>query len=210
MSNANYQRSFVAVAALSAIAPGATTPVPALPSGASPNGVIGHSTSVGVPCWYDTVSPAQWRGFGMRTCVLAADITTAAGALGNAAGMALAVKSNTSYAFKFFVRYRSNNVAAGIGLAIGTLAFSTQDYTVRIAAAAAGLGPPVEGTRRAANVVATSFTVDIINSNLLATVEGLITTGATSGNIQLRWLSSDGVSTITMRAGSGGYLQVVA
>ena len=192
-----------------AIFPGAT------PGGGAPDpgygGAPGFGFTVNEPAWYDAAfSGGLWRAYGPKTCKLAADITTTGGALANATGMALPVRASTTYGFSFDVRFRTSNVAASIGLAIGTILGASMEYDIDIQTIMTGAAAPVSGSRRAANVAVTAAATDSTTANMRATVSGVFTTSTTTGNIQLRWLSSDGVSTITMKANSGGSLQILS
>ncbi len=135
--------------------------------------------------------------------LLAADLApNSAIALADATGLSFAVLANTYYRFKFWVVFQSAATTTGIQLSVNAPASSVLAYncTIPISATTAVLG-----FRRAANVASIGTGVDVVASNLLAIVEGIVRPTA-GGVLMLRYSSEIAASAVTIKAGSCGEL----
>lgn len=137
--------------------------------------------------------------------VLGGDISSSVTALGDATGLSFAVTSGVRHRFCFWVVFRSAALTTGIQLSVNAPAATLLAYNAIIPITAT---TQVLGNRRAVNVASVGTGVDVVNSDLLATVEGVIVPSA-SGTLALRYSSEVAASAVTMRAGSHGELVIL-
>jgi hypothetical protein len=126
----------------------------------------------------------------------------------NATGLSLAVAANTAYTFSYYVLYQSAATTTGIGLGVTTPS-GTISYTVATPGAAAdGLSALWTGWGTASDDAVVSTATPTAGTTYVAHVYGVVHTGATAGNLQLRLRSEVALSTVTVKADSWGALEV--
>lgn len=182
-----------------AIALGATTPVP---------GGVGArrwSTTTGCELVWDGsawIVPAE----GVQRVLLGTDRTQSTVSPADVTGLSFSVVSGVTYTFYFWVVFQTAAQATGIQLALNGPATSLLVYNVGIPIASTS---QVIGRRRGYDVLSTGSAVDAANSNLLATIEGVITPSA-DGTLIVRYASEIAASAVTVKAASGGVLRVLS
>lgn len=144
-----------------------------------------------------------------QTVRLVGDLTAITTTLANATGLAFTVNAGITYQFRFLVVFRANT-SVGIKLGVTTPAFTTFSGKVRIPVDNSSVTGEVQGNLTSSGDSVLSSTVNIINTNYLSVIEGTIKPSA-SGTLQLQYaLGGGGVGTVTVKANSGGTLQMVA
>lgn len=138
-------------------------------------------------------------------CSIPADIETTGTVFVNAAGLALDVAANSTYKFDFIVVFRTAALTTGLGLAVtGPASPMTFAYQREIPTTTAAINALQAFTDDGS--AAPTASIDVANADRMATVCGVIKTGASAGVIQLRFKSEVNASKVILRAGSGGAL----
>ena len=143
------------------------------------------------------------------TVTLGADISPAftRTTVSNATGLSFAVAPDTTYSFRFEVLFRSAATTTGLKVAVTCPASpATFSYKARIPAAADGVAGEFQGWGTTSGDVITATGVQAANTTYLATVEGVLRTGAAGGTLQLQVGTEVNASAITIKAYSGGTL----
>jgi len=148
-------------------------------------------------------------GGGGSFALLVADQSTTASTLTSVTDVAFALLPNTTYTFKFWVVFRSSSSSNGIRIGLTFPAVVRFAASVSIPIAADGTSAEFHGwlTSSGDQVVGTS--VQASNTDYVAIVEGTIRVSA-AGNIQLAFGSETSGTTITVRLGTVGQLQLAA
>ena len=132
---------------------------------------------------------------------LSADQQSTVTALADVTGLSVPVTAGVSRRFRFDVVFRTAATTTGIGLALTYPAASTFAATARIPIGADGAGGELQGWVTSSGDAVVGTGVQAINTDYLATVEGVIVPTAT-GVVQLRFRSEIAASAVTVRAGS--------
>ncbi|MGH8235405.1 MAG: hypothetical protein ACREXP_00095 [Steroidobacteraceae bacterium] len=147
------------------------------------------------------------NGTGVVGVKLTADLAAVtATALADATGLSFSLTANRYYAFRFYIRFQSAATTTGAQFAINAPANTFLNYRVRTSLTAAAAGAATERTARAVNVGTASASADAINSDLLATIEGVIKP-TSNGTLIVRQATEVASSGITVKAGSCGILE---
>jgi len=156
----------------------------------------------GLPAWAD--APA---GGGPAVVRTTADVQNTATSYIDATGLSFSLAANTTYVFQFFVRFQTVATTTGINLSInGPASPAFVIFMVVTAATATTLW----GTcRRAYDTGAATTGVDLANADVLATITGLIRTGASGGTLIVRFASEVAGSAVTIKAESSGILHTI-
>ncbi len=160
-----------------------------------------------------TFSPAAIAGLANSPTTLGSDQTRTANSFANVTGLSLAVAASTKYYFEFIVIWTTNGQPTGVPKFSATVPASPTAVVImsEIINDTTGRGTDNLETEMAiagdGNTAAVSA-IDV-NTNAWARVYGWLSNGSNAGNIQLRFASADGTSTITVKAGSFGRLQTL-
>ncbi len=132
-----------------------------------------------------------------------ADQSTTSTTVSNVSGMAFSLRANTEYKYECDVVFRTAATTTGIGLGFSVPSgFSMLSYTANIPVAADGTGGIMSGWGTANNDMIIGTGVQAANTDYSARVYGTVRTGGTAGNLQLRFRSEIGSSSVTVRTGS--------
>lgn len=143
-----------------------------------------------------------------RRVRLTVDRTNSTTSLADATGLSFAVEANKTYAFDFYIRWRSAATTTGIQLSINApasptaLVFHIETPTSTTAIA--------DSVRRAADTGAATSGIDTQNADTFAKITGLLINGANAGTLIIRFASEVDASTVTIKAGSVGVLRPVS
>ena len=144
--------------------------------------------------WIDLVPEPR-----LSTVRLAADVTNSTTTLANATGLAIALVANSTYAIDARVMFQT--AAANTGLRLTQTVPSGATHVAQWNTPTS-LTARTLANQRAADTGAASTGVDAANANSLATGSFLVITGATAGNLQIRFASEVGGSNAVVKAGS--------
>lgn len=118
-----------------------------------------------------------------------------------------AVAANTLYRFKFDVIFSTANATRGVSFAVNGPAspnFCVASYKIYDATSS-----PIDAFDRAYDTGATSLSQDTANVPVPATIEGLLSTGATSGTFALRFHAENAGFAAKVLTGSIGRIDAV-
>ena len=144
--------------------------------------------------WIDLVPEPR-----LTTVRLAADVTNNTTTLANVTGLAIALAANSTYAIDARVMFQTAATNTGLRLTqtVPSGATHVAQWNTPTSLTARTLA-----NQRAADTGAASTGVDAANANTLATGSFLVITGATAGNLQIRFASEVGGSNAVVKAGS--------
>lgn len=190
-----------------------TPVVAALPAAsAALAGVIVRLSTDGKPYWCDGLSWVAMTQAGvidarLTTARVTADVINSTTTLANATGLALPLAANTTYAVEAKVVFQTVITTTGIRL--------TQSVPAGAMVVAQWLTPislvaVTVANQRAADTGAASTGIDVANSNTLACGSLSIVTGATAGNLQIRFASEIAASNAVIKAGSNLVMTQIA
>ncbi len=175
--------------------------VSALPSAsAALAGVIARLSTDSKPYWCDGTTwidlAADAR---LLTVRLAADVTNNTTTLANVTGLTIALMANSTYQIDGQVMFQTATTTTGIRLTqtVPTGATVAAQWNTPTSLTASTLA-----NQRAADASAASTSIDTANANTLATCSILVVTGATAGNLQIRFASEIAASNAVVKAGS--------
>ena len=144
--------------------------------------------------WIDLVPEPR-----LSTVRLAADVTNNTTTLANVTGLAIALAANSTYTIDAKVMFQTAATATGIRLTQTAPAGAT---VVAQWNTPTSLTARTLANQRAADTGAATTGVDVANANTLATASFLVITGATAGNLQIRFASEVANSNAVVKAGS--------
>ena len=144
--------------------------------------------------WIDLVPEPR-----LSTVRLAADVTNNTTTLANVTGLALALAANSTYQIDGRVMFQTAATTTGIRLTqtVPSGATVVAQWNTPTSLTASTLA-----NQRAADAGATTTAIDTANANTLATTSILVITGATAGNLQIRFASEVSGSKAVVKAGS--------
>lgn len=144
--------------------------------------------------WIDLVPEPR-----LSTIRLAADVTNNTTTLANVTGLALALAANSTYQIDGQVMFQTAATTTGIRLTqtVPTGATVVAQWNTPTSLTASTLA-----NQRAADAGAATTAIDTANANTLATASILVITGATAGNLQIRFASEVAGSNAVVKAGS--------
>jgi hypothetical protein len=144
--------------------------------------------------WIDLVPEPR-----LSTVRLAADVTNNTTTLANVTGLAIALAANSTYAIDARVMFQTAATNTGLRLTQTVPGGATHvaQWNTPTSLTARTLA-----NQRAADTGAATTGVDAANASMLATASFLVITGATAGNLQIRFASEVGGSTAVIKAGS--------
>ena len=119
--------------------------------------------------------------------------------LANVTGLAIALAANGTYAIDAKMMFQTAATATGIRLTQTAPAGAT---VVAQWNTPTSLTARTLANQRAADTGAATTGVDVANANTLATASLLVITGATAGNLQIRFASEVANSNAVVKAGS--------
>ena len=171
---------------------------------ASLAGVIARLASDNRPYWCDGTAWVDMTLLGsadtrLTTARLAADVTNNTTTLANVTGLAIALAANSTYTIDAKVMFQTAATATGIRLTQTAPAGAT---VVAQWNTPTSLTARTLANQRAADTGAATTGVDVANANTLATASFLVITGATAGNLQIRFASEVAGSNAVVKAGS--------
>ena len=144
--------------------------------------------------WIDLVPEPR-----LSTMRLAADVTNNTTTLANVTSLAIALAANSTYTIDAKVMFQTAATATGIRL---TQTMPTGATVVAQWNTPTSLTARTLANQRAADSGAATTGVDVANANTLATASFLVITGATAGNLQIRFASEVAGSNAVVKAGS--------
>lgn len=160
-----------------------------------------------------TVIPRTSGGGGSGTgswAILSADQTTSASSpLQTATNMAFALLPNSTYTFKFWVIFRSASSSNGIRIGLTFPSVYRFSASVEIPVTADGTGGTHQGYLTFSGDAVIGTAVQAANTDYVAIVEGIIRVSI-AGNLQLVFASENSGTTVTIREGTSGQLQIAA
>ena len=167
-------------------------------------GVIARLSTDNKPYWCDGATWVDMTLLGsadtrLTTARLAADVTNNTTTLANVTGLAIALAANSTYAIDAKVMFQT--AATGTGLRL-TQTVPTGATVVAQWNTPTSLTARTLANQRAADTGAATTGVDVANANTLATASLLVVTGATAGNLQIRFASEVAGSNAVVKAGS--------
>jgi len=174
------------------------------PASASLAGVLVRLDSDDRPYWCDGVTwldLATPAGNDPRivTARSAADVSNSTTTLANAIGLLLALAANSTYAIEALVMFQTATTTTGIRLTqtvpAGTSVVAQWNTPTSLTARTLS-------NQRAADAGATTTGIDTANANTLACGSLLVVTGATAGNLQIRFASETTGANVVVKAGS--------
>ena len=148
--------------------------------------------------WFDLTQPGG-NDTRLSTVRLAADVTNSTVTLADVAGLFLALAANSTYAVEAKVMFQTAATTTGIRLTqtVPTGATVVAQWNTPTSLTASTLA-----NQRAADAGAASTAIDVANANTLASGSLLVITGATPGNLQIRFASEVAASNAVVKAGS--------
>ena len=179
--------------------------VSALPAAsAALAGVIARLSTDNKPYWCDGTAWVDMTLLGsadtrLTTVRLAADVTNNTTTLTNVTGLAIALAANSTYTIDAKVMFQTAATATGIRLTQTAPAGAT---VVAQWNTPTSLTARTLANQRAADTGAATTGVDVANANTLACGSLLVMTGATAGNLQIRFASEVAGSNAVVKAGS--------
>jgi flagellin-like protein len=142
--------------------------------------------------------------------ILIADQTTAASSpLQTATNVAFALLPNATYTFTFWVVFRSASSSTGIRLGLTFPSVVQFSATVEIPITADGTAARYYGFLTFSGDQVVGPSVQAANTDYVAVIEGVIRVSV-AGNLQLVFASENSGTTITLRQGTAGQLQIAA
>jgi hypothetical protein len=144
--------------------------------------------------WIDLVPEPR-----LSTVRLATDVTNNTTTLANVTGLAIALAANSTYAIDARVMFQT--AAANTGLRLTQTVPGGATHVAQWNTPTS-LTARTLANQRATDTGAATTGVDAANANTLATASFLVITGATAGNLQIRFASEVGGSTAVIKAGS--------
>ena len=179
--------------------------VSALPAAsAALAGVIARLSTDNKPYWCDGTAWVDMTLLGsadtrLTTARLAADVTNNTTTLTNVTGLAIALAANSTYTIDAKMMFQTAATATGIRLTQTAPAGAT---VVAQWNTPTSLTARTLANQRAADTGAATTGVDVANANTLACGSLLVMTGATAGNLQIRFASEVAGSNAVVKAGS--------
>ena len=130
---------------------------------------------------------------------LSADVTNGTVTLADVTGLSVALAANSTYAIEGKVMFQTAATTTGIRLTqtVPTGATVVAQWNTPTSLTASTLA-----NQRAADAGAASTAIDTANANTLASGSLLVITGATAGNLQIRFASEVAASNAVVKAGS--------
>ena len=167
-------------------------------------GVIARLSTDNKPYWCDGTAWVDMTLLGsadtrLTTARLAADVTNNTTTLANVTGLAIALAANSTYTIDAKVMFQTAATATGIRLTQTTPAGAT---VVAQWNTPTSLTARTLANQRTADTGAATTGVDVANANTLACGSLLVMTGATVGNLQIRFASEVAGSNAVVKAGS--------
>ena len=167
-------------------------------------GVIARLSTDNKPYWCDGTAWVDMTLLGsadtrLTTVRLAADVTNNTTTLANVTGLAIALAANSTYTIDAKVMFQTAATATGIRLTQTAPAGAT---VVAQWNTPTSLTARTLANQRAADTGAATTGVDVANANTLACGSLLVMTGATAGNLQIRFASEVAGSNAVVKAGS--------
>jgi hypothetical protein len=167
-------------------------------------GVIARLSTDNKPYWCDGTTWVDMTLLGstdtrLTTARLAADVTNNTTTLANVTGLAIALAANSTYAIDAQVMFQTAAITTGIRLTQTVPAGAT---VVAQWSTPTSLTASTLANQRAADVGAATTAIDTANANTLAMGSILVVTGATPGNLQIRFASEVAASNAVVKAGS--------
>lgn len=135
----------------------------------------------------------------LTTARLSADVTNSTVTVADVTGLALALAANSIYAIDAKVMFQTAATTTGIRLTQTVPAGAT---VVAQWNTPTSLTATTLTNQRAADTGAASTAIDTANANTLAIASVLVITGATAGNLQIRFASEVAASNVVVKAGS--------
>lgn len=148
--------------------------------------------------WFDLTQPGG-NDTRLSTVRLAADVTNSTVTLADVTGLLVALAANSTYAVEAKVMFQTAATTTGIRLTqtVPTGATVVAQWNTPTSLTASTLA-----NQRAADAGAASTAIDVANANTLASGSLLVITGATAGNLQIRFASEIAASNAVVKAGS--------
>jgi hypothetical protein len=148
--------------------------------------------------WFDLTQPGG-NDSRLSTVRLAADVTNSTVTLADVTGLLVALAANSTYAVEAKVMFQTAATTTGIRLTqtVPTGATVVAQWNTPTSLTASTLA-----NQRAADAGAASTAIDAANANTLASGSLLVITGATPGNLQIRFASEVAASNAVVKTGS--------
>lgn len=179
--------------------PASTVPGPKGDTGdRGPQGLKGDPGQQGVKG--DPGTPGQPGLPGWNRTKITADVSSSLVALGDVTGLSFSVLAGTDYEFEFLIPFMTAALTTGLALALNGPASPTL-LAVKIEVPISASASVVRHTNLY-NTEALGTAVDVVNVPRLATIVGVLRTGATAGNVIARFRSEVAASAVTVKAGA--------
>lgn len=137
------------------------------------------------------------------------DQTATDGTLVDVAGLSFSVTAGTTYYFLFQCVHQSNTATIGLKLGLTFPAVTTFAATAKTPITAGSVTSEFSGPITASGGSITGTAVPVINTNYLATIEGVIVPSA-SGTLQVQFAAETTGGTVTFKANSPGLLYTIS
>ncbi len=147
----------------------------------------------------------------IQTVIVENDQTASTTTLVDATGLAFTVNAGMTYQFRFPVVFRVGGGIGSSGIKLGLTcpAFTTFSANARIPVATSSVAGEFQGQITSSGDSVNGNNIPVINTSYLAVITGTIKPSA-SGTLQVQFArGGSGTATITLKANSGGTLQVV-
>lgn len=119
--------------------------------------------------------------------------------------LVVAVSSGVTYAFRYYIVWRTTLATVGLKLGLTTPAFTVYAATVRHVIAADGTAALFTGALTTSGDSVIGTAAPVANTDYLSVIEGIIRPSA-NGSLTVQYAAETTGATVTMRAGSGGVL----
>ncbi len=167
-------------------------------------GVLVRLSTDNKPYWCDGVTwqdltLASTNDPRLTTARLSADVTSGAVTLADVTGLMVALAANSTYAVDARVMFQSTATTCGIRLTQTVPAGAT---VVAQWSTPTSLTASTLANQRGADAGTATSAIDTANANTLATGSLLVITGATQGNLQIRFAAEVASNSVTVKAGS--------
>lgn len=182
-----------------------------LPSGGTTGQVLAKTSATSYDTSWQTISGG---GFSPDIKILTTTQQSTVVALANITSLVSVLVANATYKVTAFVTFQSAATTTGLNLGFTSPAGSVNQLEITVPITSTNAASQLRKTwPNATETVSGSVLgtgVTAINSNHTASVTGLITTGATAGDFQIRFASEVAASAITLQIGSSLIVERIA
>lgn len=150
--------------------------------------------------------PQYMRSLSFKTT---ANSTSSSTTLNNAAAAAIALAANTVYRITLYVRFSSAATGTGIRLGLTCPTGSVISASVSIPVRSDSTSGSLQGTIVVSGDSVQGTGVELSNTAYIAVIQGVVSVGATAGNLQLQYATEVSGSAVTVLPHSVGFADIV-